>query len=135
VVIEQCNWFTRIRIGGRIIGGGSFRDVWGGETEDSRKPRNKISLNFARKPKTSGRLRMRQKIENLSSRIQARGLFLKPIYAFFANFGARWLNIGEVWRYFFSVVGSRRDTASTRGKRELPDDPFARDGGSKIEEH
>jgi hypothetical protein len=101
VVIEQCNWFTRIRIGGRIIGGGSFCDVWGGETEDSRNPRNEISLNFARKRKTSGRLRMRKKIENLSSRFRARGLFLKPIYAFFAKFGARWLKIGEAWRYFF----------------------------------
>jgi hypothetical protein len=89
-------------LGGRIIGGGIFCDVWGGETEDSRERSNRISLNFARKRKTSGRLRMRKKIENLSSRFRARGLFLNPIYAFFAKFGARWLKIGEVWRCSFT---------------------------------
>jgi hypothetical protein len=48
VVIEQCNWFTRIRIGGRIIGGGIFCDVWGGETEDSRNPRNRNFVKFCK---------------------------------------------------------------------------------------
>jgi hypothetical protein len=89
-------------LGGRIIGGGNFCDVWGGETEDSRERPNRMSLNFARKRKTSGRLRMRKKIENLSSRFRARGLFLNPIYAFFAKFGARWLKIGEVVRCSFT---------------------------------
>jgi hypothetical protein len=102
VAIEQCEWYIRIRIGGRIIGGGIFCDVWDGETEDSRNPRNKISLAFARKRKKSGRFRTRKKIENLSSRFRARGLFLNPIYAFFAKFGARWLKIGEVLRCSFT---------------------------------
>jgi hypothetical protein len=91
-------------LGGRIVGGGIFCDVWGGETEDSRERSDRISLNFARKRKTSGRLRMRKKIENLLSRFRARGLFLKPIYAFFAKFGARWLKIGEVLRCSFTCV-------------------------------
>jgi hypothetical protein len=42
--------------------------------------------------------------------------------------------LGSSGGIFFSVVGSRRDTASTRAKRALQDDAFARDDGSKMDE-